>query len=53
MISIGKWSELRAVSVFQVVLFAMFVVAVVMSGEVACWSVCGFLVAVFVLSSLE
>ena len=48
MISIGRWSELMAVSVFQVVLLAMFAVAVVMSGEVACWSVCGFLVGVCV-----
>ena len=46
----GKWSELRAVSVFHVILLAMLAVAVVMSGEVGCWSVCGFLVWVLVFS---
>ena len=49
MIRIGRWSELRAVSVFQVVSLAMFVVADVISGEVACRPMCEFLVGVLVL----
>lgn len=49
---IGRWSELSAVIVFHVVLFAMFEVAVVMSGDDDCWSVCGFLVCVLVLSMM-
>ena len=46
----GRWSELREVIVFHEILFAISVVAVVMSGDEGCWSVCGFLVCVFVLS---
>ena len=49
----GRWSECSAVIVFQVVLLAMLVVAVVMSGEVGCWSLCGFLVGVLVFSMVE
>ena len=46
----GKWSELSAVVVFHVILLAILFVAVVMSGDVGCWSECGSLVGVFVLS---
>ena len=45
---IGRWSEFRAVVVVHVILSAMFVVAVVISGEVGCWSIWGILVWVFV-----
>ena len=48
----GKWSELRAVSMFQVILLAIVDVAAEMSGEVGCCSVCGNLVWVLVFSSV-
>ena len=50
-IFIGRWSEFSECSVFHVVLLLMLFVAVVMSGDVGCWSMLGgFLVGVSVFS---
>ena len=49
-VSMGRWSELSACSVSQCVLFAIEVLAIVMSGEVGDWLVCGSRVGVSVLS---
>lgn len=46
----GRWSELSAWIVFQVVLLAMDELAVVMSGEVGDWFAWGSLVGVSVFS---
>ena len=46
-ISIGRWSELSAVSVVHVIFPAMVLEAVEISGEVGFWSMCGCLVGVF------
>ena len=48
----GRWSELRACKVFHCVLFAIEVLAVVMSGEVGDWLACGSLVGVSVFSMI-
>ena len=37
-ISIGRWSELRACNVSQLVLLTRLLETVVMSGDVSCWS---------------
>ena len=49
-VSMGRWSELSACIVCQCVLFAIAVLAIVMSGEVGDWLECGSRVGVFVLS---
>ena len=49
---IGRWSEWRATVVFQVILLAMELLAVVISGEVGDWLVCGSRVGVSVLSMI-
>ena len=49
----GRWSELRAFRVCQVVCLESPVVAVVISGKVGCWSSwCGVLVGVAAFSIL-
>ena len=48
-VSMGRWSELSACIVCQCVLFAIAVLAIVMSGEVGDWLECGSRVGVFVL----
>ena len=48
--SMGRWSELSACIVSQCILFAIEVLAYVMSGEVGDWLVCGSRVGVSVLS---
>ena len=47
---IGRWSELSACIVSQCILFAIEVLAIVMSGEVGDWLECGIRVKVVVLS---
>ena len=49
---IGRWSEWRATIVFHVVLLAIELLAVVMSGEVGDWLECGSRVGVSVLSMI-
>ena len=49
----GRWSELCLCRVVQESNRDMLLGAIVMSGEVGCWSLCGgFLVGVFVFSVL-
>ena len=43
---IGRWSEFSACMVSQCILFAIEVLAIVMSGEVGVWLVCGSRVGV-------
>ncbi len=40
----GLWSEFSACSVFHVMFLYMWLVAVVMSGDVGCWFLAGILV---------
>ena len=48
----GRWSELSACKVFHCVLFAIVELAVVMSGDVGDWLVCGSRVGVSVFSMI-
>ena len=49
-VRMGRWSEFSACMVSQCNLFAIEVLAIVMSGEVGDWFVCGSRVGVSVLS---